>query len=97
MERRLTMMEGVTGPLLLLLLLLLLPKQEKRARSAEEKDILMSSWEEERKGREGGFVDVYCAAAISRRRSSPRSGAINEVPVKLKLLFYTSRKARREW
>ena len=39
-ERRLTMIEGVTGPLLLLLLL---PKQEKRARSAEEKDILMSS------------------------------------------------------
>jgi hypothetical protein len=41
-ERRPTMMEGVTGPLLLLLLLLL-PKQEKRARSAEEKDILRSS------------------------------------------------------
>jgi hypothetical protein len=53
-----------------------------------------------KKGRERPKVDIvnaYCAAAISRRRSSPRSGAINEVPVKLELFFYTSEKAKSEW
>jgi hypothetical protein len=94
------MVEGLTGPLLLLLLLLLsLPKQERRARRAGKKKNIFDVVLRKKKGRGEGedeLIGAYRAAAIGRCRSNPRSGAINEIPVKLRPSLYTSKKARND-